>query len=126
MKVLYADDDKLLHRVVSHKLTKEGYEVASAYNGLEVFEMAEAERPDVLILDAMMPEMDGFSVLEEWSQRSDLSGIPVIMLTARNREEDLVEALENGAVDYLTKPFSPVELAARVKKVIKQSGGKEE
>lgn len=121
MKVLYADDDKLLHRVVSHKLTTEGYEVMSAYNGLEVLELAGSDPPDLLILDAMMPEMDGFSVLEEWGQIERLKKVPVIMLTALNREDDLVEALENGATDYLTKPFSPVELLARVKKVIGRS-----
>ena len=116
MKILYADDDKLLHRVVEHKLRSEGFSVSSAYNGVEALKMAEEDPPDLLILDAMMPELDGFSVLGEWTRSEKLSAIPVIMLTARNREDDLVGALASGAVDYLTKPFSPVELVARVKR----------
>ncbi len=81
--------------------------------------MANENPPDLLILDAMMPEMDGFTLLAEWSKSEVLSKIPVIMLTARNREDDLVDALSSGATDYLTKPFSPVELVARIKKLTK-------
>ena len=80
--------------------------------------MAGRSLPDLLILDGMMPEMDGFAVLREWRTREALRNIPVMMLTARNREGDVVGALGEGAVDYLTKPFSPAELVARVKRLM--------
>jgi len=118
MKVLFGDDDKIMHRIVVHQLTREGVTVKSAYNGRQVLEMAEEEAPDLLILDGMMPELDGFATLREWRNREHLRHIPVVMLTARNREDDVVNALEEGAVDYLTKPFSPAELVARVKRLI--------
>ena len=118
MKVLLADDDPILHRVLVHRLGREGFEVRSAYNGREALELAAAWLPDLLILDGIMPELDGFAVLREWRAKESLADIPVVMLTARNREEDVVGALEGGAVDYLTKPFSPAELVARVKRVM--------
>lgn len=118
MKVLFADDDKIMHRIIVHQLSREGIEVRSAYNGREALEMAEQEVPNLVILDGMMPEMDGFAVLREWRSRENLRHIPVVMLTARNREDDVVNALEEGAVDYLTKPFSPAELIARVKRLM--------
>lgn len=116
MKVLFADDDSILHRVLGHRMSREGIEMASAYNGREALEMAEKDRPDLLIVDGMMPEMDGFAVLREWHQREHLKHIPVVMLTARNREIDVIAALEEGAVDYLTKPFSPAELVVRIRR----------
>ncbi len=118
MKVLLADDDPILHRVLTHRLGREGYEVLSAYNGREALDLASRQPPDLLILDGIMPELDGFAVLREWRAKEALARIPVVMLTARNREEDVVGALEGGAVDYLTKPFSPAELVARVKRVM--------
>jgi len=118
MKVLLADDDTVLHRVLGHRLTREGFSLQSAYNGREALEFAREEPPDLLILDGMMPELDGFAVLREWRREPKLAGIPVIMLTARNREDDVVGALAEGAVDYLTKPFSPAELIARVRRFI--------
>lgn len=90
----------------------------SAYNGREALDLASRQPPDLLILDGIMPELDGFAVLREWRAKEALARIPVVMLTARNREEDVVGALEGGAVDYLTKPFSPAELVARVKRVM--------
>lgn len=118
MKVLLADDDPILHRVLIHRLGREGFEVRSAYNGREALEIAAEWPPDLLILDGIMPELDGFAVLREWRAKESLANVPVVMLTARNREEDVVGALEGGAVDYLTKPFSPAELVARVKRVM--------
>jgi len=118
MKVLFADDDVVLHRVLGHRLSREGFTLQSAYNGREALELAEREAPDLLILDGMMPELDGFAVLQEWKRRPGLASIPVIMLTARNREGNVIGALEQGAVDYLTKPFSPAELIARIRRFI--------
>ena len=119
MKVLFADDDTILHRVLSHRLSREGIEMVSAFNGREALELAEKEAPDLMIVDGMMPEMDGFAVLREWRQREHLKHIPVVMLTARNREVDVVAALKEGAVDYLTKPFSPAELVVRIRRFMK-------
>ncbi len=118
MKVLFADDDVILHRVLVHRLNREGITVESAFNGRQALEMAEKNPPDLMILDGMMPELDGFAVLRECKSRDDLKDIPVVMLTARNRENDIVGALEEGAVDYLTKPFSPGELVARLKRLL--------
>lgn len=118
MKILFADDDVILHRVMVHRLNREGFTVESAFNGRQALEMAEQSAPDLMILDGMMPELDGFAVLREWKSRDELKDIPVIMLTARNRENDIVGALEEGAVDYLTKPFSPGELVARLKRLL--------
>ena len=118
MKVLFGDDDKIIHRIVAHHLTREGIVVKSAYNGRQVLEMAEEEAPDLLILDGMMPEMDGFATLREWRSRERLRHIPVVMLTAKTRDDDMSSAIEGGAVDYLTKPFSPSELVDRVKQLI--------
>lgn len=118
MKILLADDDPIMHRILAHQLGREGISVESAFNGREALEMAGRSLPDLLILDGMMPEMDGFAVLREWRTREALRNIPVMMLTARNREGDVVGALGEGAVDYLTKPFSPAELVARVKRLM--------
>lgn len=118
MKILFADDDVILHRVLVHRLNREGFTVESAFNGRQALELAEKHPPDLMILDGMMPELDGFAVLRELKSRDDLKNIPVMMLTARNRETDIVGALEEGAVDYLTKPFSPGELVARLKRLL--------
>ena len=118
MKILFADDDVILHRVLVHRLNREGFTVESAFNGRQALELAGKNPPDLLILDGMMPELDGFAVLREWKSRDDLKQIPVVMLTAKNRENDIVGALEEGAVDYLTKPFSPGELVARLKRLL--------
>lgn len=118
MRILFADDDVILHRVLVHRLSREGYTVESAFNGKQALEMAEKHPPDLLILDGMMPELDGFAVLRALKSHDRLKQIPVVMLTAKNRENDIVGALEEGAVDYLTKPFSPGELVARLKRLL--------
>lgn len=120
MKLLIADDDPILRRVLEHRLTREGFEVTLACDGKEVLGIARENAPDLLILDGMMPEMDGFAVLREWQGCETLRRIPVVMLTARNREEDVIGALDQGATDYLTKPFSPAELVARVNRLMAQ------
>lgn len=117
-KVLLADDDPLLHRVLSFKLAQKQWEVVSAYNGQEALQMARSEQPALIILDGMMPVMDGFSALRELRRDPALASIPVLMLSARNRDTDVVGALDEGANDYLTKPFSPAELLARVTRLV--------
>lgn len=118
MKILFVDDDLVLHRVLGHRLKREGYEVGSAYNGREALESAREHPPQLIILDAMMAELDGYGVLQELKSDPTLKTIPVIFLTAKTREQDLVDALELGASDYLTKPFSPNELIARIRRHI--------
>jgi len=116
--VLLADDDPLLHRVVGFKVAQQQWQLISAYNGAEALELARLKRPSVIILDGMMPVMDGFEALRELRRDPITASIPVLMLSARNRDADVVGALDQGANDYLTKPFSPAELVARVSRLI--------
>lgn len=117
-KVLLADDDPLLHRVLGFKLAQQKWEVVSAYDGSEAVRLAQADPPALIILDGMMPVMDGFAALREIRRDPALSAVPVLMLSARNRDADVVGALDEGASDYLTKPFSPAELLARVTRLV--------
>lgn len=117
-QVLLADDDPLLHRVVGFKVAQQQWQLLSAYNGAEALEQARLKRPSVIILDGMMPVMDGFEALRELRRDPATASIPVLMLSARNRDVDVVGALDQGANDYLTKPFSPAELVARVSRLI--------
>ncbi len=112
--ILVADDDDLLQAVVEHKLCAAGYQVALASDGQAVMERIDLLRPDLIVLDAMMPIMDGFEVLRRLKADAQLKTIPVIMLTALKRESDVLTALNLGAADYLPKPFSPDELIARL------------
>lgn len=116
--VLLADDDPLLHRVVGFKVAQQQWQLISAYNGAEALEQARLKRPSVIILDGMMPVLDGFAALRELRRDPATASIPVLMLSARNRDTDVVGALDLGANDYLTKPFSPAELVARVSRLI--------
>ena len=92
--------------------------MVSAYDGKECLRIALAERPSLIILDGMMPVLDGFATLRELRRLPETASIPVLMLSARNRETDVVGALDEGANDYLTKPFSPAELLARVSRIL--------
>ena len=112
--ILIADDDRLIGSMVSYRLTNSGYRVVQAYNGEEACNMAAAESPDVILLDIMMPIMDGFHVLQHLKDDPALRRIPVIMLTALGREKDVVGCLKAGAADFVVKPFNLAELAARV------------
>ncbi|MCK9357483.1 MAG: response regulator, partial [Dehalococcoidia bacterium] len=109
-KVLVVDDDPNTVRLVKVYLQKEGHTVFTASNGVEALEVARTKRPDLIVLDVMMPGMDGIEVCETLRQESDVA---VIMLTARTTDEDKLKGLNIGADDYVTKPFSPGELAAR-------------
>lgn len=112
--ILVADDDELLAALVQFKLEAAGHNVVVAENGAVALEAAERERPDLIVLDAMMPIMTGSEVLTRLKVDSALAMIPVIMLTARRNQEDVAAALQSGAADYLTKPFNPEELLVRV------------
>jgi DNA-binding response OmpR family regulator len=117
-KILVVDDEEHIIELVELYLGKEGYAVVSAGDGAGALEKFSVEKPDLLVLDIMLPGMDGLEVLRRVRRSSQ---VPVIMLTARESEVDKVVGLELGADDYLTKPFSPRELVARVKAVLRRS-----
>lgn len=117
-KVLVVDDESNIVDILKFNLEREGYEVLCAYDGGEALEKARTEAPDLVLLDVMLPVMDGFSVLEEIRKKDKLT--PVIMLTAREEERDKILGLEIGADDYIVKPFSVRELMARVKTNIRR------
>ncbi len=119
MKVLIADDDRDLLNLIAFTLTQEGHLVVKAIDGQVAIHAFENEGPDIVILDINMPGSSGFQVCEAIRQKSQ---VPILMLTARGAEEDLVKALELGADDYMTKPFSPRTLLARIKALLRRAG----
>jgi len=116
--ILTADDDPQLLRLVKRNLELEGYDVIAVSDGAQALEQIEANAPDLVLLDVMMPKMDGFTVLE---RVREFTGVPTIILTARGQDQDKVHGLDLGADDYLTKPFSVDELLARVRAVLRRS-----
>ena len=116
-KVLIVEDEKAIVDLIAFNLKREGYEVQEAYDGQQGLEKAQAQDIDLVLLDVMLPYMDGFEVLRRLRQKSD---VPVLMVTAREEERDKILGLETGADDYITKPFSTKELTARVKANIRR------
>ena len=112
--ILVADDDELLRELLVFKLSGRGYSVQTAEDGEAALQMVRQSIPHLVVLDAMMPVRNGFDVLREIKADPSTSGVPVIMLTARKLESDIVSALDLGAADYLVKPFNPQELLARI------------
>ena len=123
-RVLICDDDPLLLELMEFRLRAKGYEVIKAVDGAEALEKAQQDAPDVVVLDAMMPKADGLEVLARIKGDPALSDTPVIMLTARKGQKDIVSALDKGADDYLVKPFIPEELLARLARLIARKSGK--
>ena len=119
-KVLVVDDDPGIVKVVRAYLEQEGFQVLAAYDGKKAMHIARHDKPDLVVLDLMLPEMDGWDVCRALRKESD---VPVIMLTARVEETDKLIGLELGADDYVTKPFSPRELVARVRTVLRRVQG---
>src|SRR5690349_19349290 len=119
MKILCADDDKDLLALIAFTLSQAGYLVISCGDGTSAIRSFESESPDLVILDINMPGASGFQVLEAIRAKSR---IPIMMLTVRGEEEDLIRALDLGADDYLTKPFSPRTLLARIKALLRRAG----
>lgn len=115
--ILVVDDEPRIIRFVRVNLEMEGFRVIEAHNGLEALEQVRLHMPDAILLDVMMPEMDGFEVLR---LIRELTNAPVIMLTVRNTENDKVRGLDSGADDYITKPFSPRELVSRLRAVLRR------
>ncbi len=118
MKVLLAEDDDQVANIATITLQRGGYEVVRAYDGGETLRRWCAEDPDLIILDIQMPVLDGFTVCRKIRSASD---VPIIMLTARNEDTDVIHGLEIGADDYVPKPFSPKQLLARVQAVLRRS-----
>ena len=120
--IMVVDDEKRLVSLVESYLSQEGYRVVSAYNGKEALSVAQKEKPDLIVLDVMMPEMDGYEFMRKHRVENNT---PIIMLTARVEDDEKVIGLEVGADDYMTKPFRPRELVARVRAVLRRAGEKE-
>ncbi len=120
-KILLIEDDRDIVELVRYNLANEGYEVQSSTDGLSGLAQLRKSPPDLLILDLMLPKMPGLEICKEIRRDPSLSRLPVLMLTARGEEADRVIGLEIGADDYVTKPFSPRELAARVKALLRRS-----
>lgn len=119
-RVLVVDDEKNILELVKYNLAQEGYEVSLSTDGEEVLRKVEDIVPDLIILDIMLPGLDGFEVCRCLQKKDVTNKIPIIFLSAKSEVEDKVKGLDLGAADYLTKPFSPRELAARVKTVLRR------
>ncbi|MBI3815705.1 MAG: response regulator [Nitrospinae bacterium] len=125
-KILIVDDEADILTLLEYNLDKAGFEVISAQDGPEALELAKKKKPDLIILDIMLPSMEGTEVCKIIKKDEATSHIPVIMLTAKGEEIDRIVGFELGAEDYITKPFSPRELILRVKAVLKRLHGKQE
>lgn len=117
LKILVCDDERHIVRLIQVNLEKQGYQVVTAYDGKEGLEKVKAEKPDLLVLDVMMPYMDGFEVLKTLRREPETESLPVIMLTAKAQDKDVFEGYHYGADMYLTKPFNPMELVSFVKRI---------
>jgi DNA-binding response OmpR family regulator len=119
-KILVIEDERDISDLVVHYLEKEGHRVMAVRNGAKGLSLLKTDPPDLLILDLMLPEMDGLEILRQIRSHSKTAALPVILLTAKAEETDRVVGLEMGADDYVPKPFSPKELAARVKALLRR------
>jgi len=120
-RILVVEDERDIAALVAYHLTKEGYRVRTADGGPEALEAAAQERPDLIILDLMLPGLSGYDVLRELRRHPEIGDVPVVVLTARREEPDRIRGLELGADDYVTKPFSPQELVLRIGAVLRRA-----
>ncbi len=118
-RILVIEDDDHIWKIIQYKLKSENHEPIWANDGLKAMKILEEIRPDLIISDIMIPYMDGLQILEEIKMKDELKDIPVIMLTSKAQEKDVVKGLQLGAQDYMTKPFSPAELLLRVNNALK-------
>lgn len=119
-KILVVDDEENIVKLVSYNLEEEGYEIITANEGKEALAKVEQENPDLMILDLMLPKIDGFDICRKVRKNDQANNLPIIILSAKEEEIDKILGLELGADDYVTKPFSPRELIARVKAVLRR------
>ena len=124
-RILIVDDEKDIVKMLDYNLSKEGFKTVSAYTGEDALKSALKELPDLIILDLMLPGIDGLEVCKSLKKEAKTANTPIIMLTAKTQESDKIVGLELGADDYITKPFSVRELIARVKAVIRRAKEKE-
>ena len=123
MKILVVDDEELLVKGIRFNLQNEGYEIITGTNGVEAVNLCQSQTPDLVILDVMMPEMDGLTAC---ARIREFSNVPVILLTAKTDDMDKLMGFEHGADDYITKPFNILELKARVRALLRRAGTKAE
>jgi two-component system phosphate regulon response regulator PhoB len=119
-KILAVDDEEDILELLDYNLSKEGFRVLRVTSGEKALELARTERPDLIVLDLMLPGLDGLAVCKHLKSERETADIPIVMLTAKGEEADIVLGLEMGAEDYVTKPFSPRVLAARVRAVLRR------
>lgn len=119
MKALVVDDDRVLADVVAFTLRREGFQVIQAYDGEAALEQWAAEQPELIVLDVNLPKIDGFTVCRRIREQADT---PILLLTVRDEEDDIVHGLGLGADDYITKPFSPRQLVARAQAILRRAG----
>ena len=119
MKILVVDDEELLVKGIRFNLQNEGYTVLTGFNGLEALDIAQSQQPDLIILDVMMPEMDGLTAC---AKIREFSNVPIILLTAKADDMDKLIGFDHGADDYLTKPFNILELKARIRALLRRAG----
>lgn len=118
-KILAVDDERHIVRLVQVNLERAGYEVVTAFDGKDALEKVASEQPDLVVLDVMMPYMDGFEVLQNLRKNPSTRELPVIMLTAKAQDADVFRGWQSGVDCYLTKPFNPMELISFVKRIFK-------
>jgi two-component system alkaline phosphatase synthesis response regulator PhoP len=124
-KILIVEDEKDIIKMLEYNLKKEGFRVTNARDGEDALDLALRQYPDLILLDLMLPGIDGLEVCKALKKEAKTASIPIIMLTAKSQESDKVVGLELGADDYITKPFSPRELIARIKAVLRRATEKE-
>lgn len=122
-KILAVDDERHIVRLVQVNLERAGYEVVTAFDGKDALEKVASEQPDLVVLDVMMPYMDGFEVLQNLRKNPSTRDLPVIMLTAKAQDADVFRGWQSGVDCYLTKPFNPMELISFVKRIFKSLEG---
>ena len=120
-QILLVDDDQLMHRLFQHHLEKAGYQMLSATNGREALEIASRECPGLIVLDIMMPEVDGLAALRELKKADRTKAIPVIVITANSHHLTRKESESSGAALFLTKPFSPTQLLNEIRRLVPQN-----
>jgi len=125
-KILAVDDERHIVRLVQVNLERAGYEVVTAFDGKDALEKVASEQPDLVVLDVMMPYMDGFEVLQNLRKNQSTRELPVIMLTAKAQDADVFRGWQSGVDCYLTKPFNPMELISFVKRIFKSLEGGED
>ena len=118
VKILVCDDERSIVRLIQVNLERQGWSVVTAYDGKEGLEKIMSEKPDICVLDVMMPYMDGFEVLKNLRREPSTQKLPVVMLTAKAQDKDVFEGYHYGADVYLTKPFNPMELVTFIKRII--------